>query len=173
MSHILRVRPESGFYEEHKFGVTGSYLSGTLWILFTPKDIDDWVAIFGRSGVVEFDIVLEASDASFAYVTAGGDPYIIDHHSKQLLYKPTQYVTGAASIPNHPGIIAHNFTDLFVFGRHGLLWESGRVSRDGIVISSLSDQLITGWVETYSEGQEEFTLSVGDWQYKSSFKYGE
>jgi hypothetical protein len=165
MSHILIERPLSGSYEEHKFSATGS----CLWILFTPENGEDWVGVFGRGDVVN-DVLVISGDSSFTLVVAGGNPIVVDEWSKQALYSIEKgFIQSAFPIPNFAGILASDFTHLYIFGKNAIIWQSNRISLDGIVISSITKEIITGTVQGFNESAD-FTLTVGDWKYKSSFE---
>lgn len=165
MSHILIEPPLSGSYLERKFSTTGS----CLWVLFTPENGEDWVGVFGRGDAVN-DVLVTSGDSSFTLVVAGGNPFVINERSKQALYSVEKtFIQSAFSIPNFAGILANDLTHLYIFGKNAIIWQSERISLDGIVVSSITKEIISGTVQGFNESAD-FTLTVGDWKYQSSFE---
>src|SRR5262249_31143157 len=108
--------------------------------------------------------------SSFAFVASGGIPFVIDHRSRRVLYTPDcNFIQGAVSIPAFSAVLAYNFTHLYVVGQGRILWQSRRVSMDGIHIASVTKSIISGTVQGFHE-EEKFSLTVGDWRYESGFQ---
>ena len=78
------------------------------------------------------------------------------------------FIQSAFAIPNFGGVPAHDFTHLYVFGKNAMILQSKRISMDGVVISGITEEIVTGSVQGFHQSAD-FTLTVGDWEYHSSF----
>lgn len=85
-------RPIAGQFSEKHFGATSP---DCLWVKFTDKNYQDWVGSFQRGWGGEGTFIINLDKQEKALVVAGGQSYIIDIATKQLINK--QEISGTKS----------------------------------------------------------------------------
>ncbi len=155
-AEILNTQPVSGQYPEHAFNAYGN----CLWVKFTDSDLMEWCGIFGAgsggtSKVVHFPI------QSAIFVLSHGQGYWIDVEGQKLIGKTdSDDLQDVVWPPDRDFLVASNWTNIFYINPMGILWDSGRVSWDGISFESCSSSMITGHVNDLSDDECTYSLHV-------------
>jgi hypothetical protein len=79
---ILDRTPRSGDYSEKHFGRT---FNSKLWIKFTDNNEEEWVGCFSKQYPTA-DKVVTSSNNESAFILAGGNGYLIDIQTRELLH---------------------------------------------------------------------------------------
>ena len=162
---ILSSPPISGSIDEVHFAWAGN----CTWVQFTDCEYEEWCGIFGQG---------EASSANSSLVDAKGNCFVIAHgqgyfiniNSRQLTHKTeNEWLISAVSIPERDMFVACDWTNLYVYSDQGLLWQSQRVSVDGIIFTDVSKSQVKGQVWDLEEWVD-FVLNVDGWTYSSEFE---
>lgn len=82
-AEILYQTPTSGDYPEKHFGQTFNF---RLWVKFTDNNLQEWVGCFSRL-YQTFDKVLTDNANETAFIVAGGQGYLIDISTGELLHE--------------------------------------------------------------------------------------
>ena len=166
---ILPTPPLSGTYPEQQFDVCGN----STWVKFTDNDYTEWCGIFGGGGTNSSYVCIQP-ESGLAFVISAGQGFLIDIASRRLLYKPdNEFLLEALFIPGTNRIVACDWTNIYVISDHGIDWDSGRISFDGINFANLSGNTLTGSVNDLSEDWPEFSLNLETLEYSCPFKYKE
>jgi hypothetical protein len=104
-AEILKQTPQSGDFPEKHFGET---FNTVLWIKFVDNDFQEWVGCFSRP-YEAIDKVLTDNANETAFVVAGGQGYLIDILSRELLHKTDE-------IPALESIIHTTNPEYFLIG---------------------------------------------------------
>jgi hypothetical protein len=80
---ILDKVPFSGEYPEKHFG---EHFNSILWVKFTDNACQEWVGSFSKV-YSDFNKVLTDNATETAFVIAGGQGYLIDINTKELLHE--------------------------------------------------------------------------------------
>ena len=163
-AELLSYRPLSGEYEEHFFDAVGECQS----VLFETKELKTWLGIFGNGGEANFSTAQLFSNSPNALVVAEGAGYVVNVNSSELIYKTRDnLLSGVIGIPVKDLFIACSFTSLFALSQEGIVWESKRISWDGIKLESASEDEVLGRVWIAPEGKWiPFQLVLDEWQIK-------
>lgn len=160
--------PQSGSVAERWFDASGD----CTWVRFADDEMDEWVGVFGNGGFVPNSRAAAIfGDNRTAMVIAGGQGYIVDAVSGDMLHKTAEdRFCDAISVPGRDFVIACDFTDLYAVSKNGVIWRSPRIALDGIKFGSSTEQSLTGecWCgATDSNGADEwgrFTLHFDGWR---------
>ena len=129
--HILKVPPLSGDLPKVQFRAEGT----CAWVKFVPEESDPWVGVFGW-GALKFrsEAVAILHAAPFAFVIAGGAPYIINYEARTLVwYSDDAWLTGVVAAEAQSLFVACDDIRLYAFTLSGeQRWISRRISWDGI-----------------------------------------
>jgi hypothetical protein len=82
-AEILNQTPTSGDYPEKHFGQT---FNSRLWVKFMDNNFQEWVGCFPRP-YQTFDKVLTDNANETAFIVAGGQGYLIDISTRELLHQ--------------------------------------------------------------------------------------
>ena len=77
-------RPISGQFQEKHFGQVTPYAA---WALFTNNDYSQWAGSFARGWEGFATLIINLEKEAKAFVVAGGDAYLIDVTTQQMLNK--------------------------------------------------------------------------------------
>jgi hypothetical protein len=167
-AELLRVRPQSGQFPERQFDAFGN----TTWVKFTDDAFEEWCGVFG-AGTNAASAVTCASAGAHAFIVSAGQGYFVDMNSRTLLHKThSDRITHAAFIPGSGRVVACDWTHLFVLGVDGSVWDSGRVSFDGISFTEVTVDHVIGRVNDLSDDGVEFCLRLSPIHYDCSWKFG-
>jgi hypothetical protein len=106
--------------------------------------------------------VWSCPDPLWVCIAAGGYVYLIDSNDpkrwEQVEYRP---VTAIQAIAEQELLLFSGFHTLLAWGREGKLWQTGRLSWDGVRITSISGNRLygTGW-EMSSDRELEFEVDL-------------
>ena len=158
-AYLPKTRPLSGDYPEKWFGEsTGDGVA----VLFEDSQYDDWLGIFQKG---EYGCLFAAllGETPYAFVIAHGQGYVVDVDNKEIVCRTDDdYLQSAIIVPDKAVAVAAGFTHLDAYSSKGLLWESDRVSRDGIRLQKAEDSKVIG--EIWSGHWEAFVLDVDTWE---------
>ena len=157
---LLKRIPVSGTFTERQYS---SSAKSNLWVRFELDDGSEWVGIFGHSGLALYNAVVSfPDDASTILVVAGGQGYIIDVITGELIRKtPWDYSYSAIPVPGRDFVLLANNTQIWatyrdrdvgtVRNKHEwfddvLTPPDVRVALDGIVFNAPGKEQISGYV---------------------------
>ena len=162
---ILSSPPISGTIDEFRFEAIGN----CTWVKFIDDTYEEWCGIFGHGFYVNSNDAI-VNDNGQAFIISGGQGYIVDVNSRNPLYKTdNDYLTSVVYIPESEFFISCSFTNLFAYSPQGLMWESDRISVDGIKFLEFDNKMVKGQVWN-TQDWVDFTLVVNGWKYQSKFK---
>ena len=135
-----------------------------LMIKVTPRKGSPWVATFARAydSPQALTGILSCPSSEHVCVVSGGGGYIIrasDPDDRQKI--PLVPITDARLIKGKGLLVFANFTSLAAYGVGGLLWQSSRLSWDGLRITEVTSEHITGlgW-DSPREQEIEFVVDI-------------
>ncbi len=140
--------------------------SDGIMVKFIPSDGAAWIGIFAFGDMLpsgECKVFLGPGEHHLT-VVAKGDAYIA------YPYKPSFFqmvkscpVISAFPVPSHDLVVFHDFTEIVAYGESGLIWETKRISWDGIKISEVTDDEIIGksW-DAPNEKHVEFRVDLAN-----------
>jgi hypothetical protein len=140
---------------------------GALEIMICPAGSAPFLATcaLGFAGSAVPSGVWTCPDAAWICAVAGGYAYLIDtrHPTRweQVVYRPVTAVTTAAE--QHL-LIFSSFHSMLAWGSKGKAWQTGRLSWDGIRITSIQEQTLQGFgweMKTDQELPFEVDLKTG------------
>jgi hypothetical protein len=141
---------------------------GALEIMIRPAGSAPFLATcalgFAGSGVPSG--VWACPDAASICAVAGGYAYLIDTRDparwEQVVYRP---VTAVTAVAEQDLLIFSSFHSLLAWGREGKAWQTGRLSWDGIRITSIQRETLLGFgweMKTDQELPFEVDLKTGE-----------
>jgi hypothetical protein len=118
---------------------------------------------FAGSGVPSG--VWACPDPAWICAVAGGYAYLIDTRDpvqwEQIAYRP---VTAVTPVADHGLLVFSSFHALLAWGRGGKVWQTGRLSWDGLRITAIRGETLLGlgWdMKTDEEREFEVNLETG------------
>ena len=166
-AEVLRFRPISGTFPEIPFDAHGN----TTWVKFTDDRFDEWCGIFG-AGINSSSVVACSTDGPIAFVVSAGQGYFIDINSRHLLHKTkSDQIAAAAFIPGSKDVVACDWTNIYILGASGTVWDSGRVSFDGIGFTEVTETQVRGRVNDLSDEGVDFRLYLKPISYDCSWRF--
>ena len=141
---------------------------GALEILIRPSAAAPFLATcaLGFSGTAVPTGVWSCPDPAWICAVAGGYAYLIDTRDparwEQLVYRP---VTAVTVIAEQHLLLFSSFHSLLAWGREGKLWQTGRLSWDGVRITAVQGETLLGlgWdMRTDQELEFEVNLKTGE-----------
>ena len=140
---------------------------GALEIMIRPAGSGPFLATcaLGFAGSAVPTGVWACPDAAWICTVAGGYAYLIDTRDparwEQVVYRP---VTAVIVVAEQHLLLFSSFHSLFAWGRDGKAWQTGRLSWDGIRITSIQRETLLGlgWdMKTDQELPFEVDLKTG------------
>ncbi|MBU1168120.1 MAG: hypothetical protein KKD44_01010 [Proteobacteria bacterium] len=161
-AEILTSHPLSGEFDELYFDSFGD----TTCVKFEDDNYLEYCGIFGGG-------FGGGSNVSFhdniAFVVAHGQGYVFDINKRAIIHKTdNDHLKGAIYTDFNNYFLAYNLTNLFVFDST-LVWDSQRVSADGIKIDIIEKGIVTGKVFNFSEW-ELFHLNLSTFEFKCDWE---
>lgn len=95
-------RPTSGQYPEKHFG---GISPNCLWVKFTDKEYQDWIGSFQQGWDEKGTFIINLDKKDKAFVVAGGQSFLIDISTKQLINKKEISDIKSAIVNNDQTII--------------------------------------------------------------------
>ena len=161
---ILKTQPFSGEYTEYNYGSGAEFTS----VLIEKKGYDKYCGNFSN-GVCDFSKVVSIDNVAF--IIAKGRGYLLDVNSREILLDTLVANFSEIYTNVERGLfIACTNTELYIYGRSELVWNSPRISSDGIRIEKIEEDRILGqifdfmnWVD-FELKLEKFVF-VCDWKF--------
>ena len=128
-----------------------------VMVKFIPPGGNSWIGIFAfgdmlPSGGCE---VYPGPGRHHLTIIAKGEAYIASPYDPVLFQVVKSCpVIGVVPIPNHDLMIFYDFTEIFAYGEDGLVWETKRISWDGIKINEVTGTEIIG--QSWDAPNEEY-----------------
>jgi len=117
-----------------------------IWARFTnPAEDESWAGCF-RGGSFSFNELVMVADRADALVVAGGQGYWVSLIDRAVRYQH-RFIAAAAPIPGQGTVVVADHCCVALLCASGLVWETRRVSLDGITFKELSETLIIGKAE--------------------------
>ncbi len=160
---ILAGLPAYGDLPE-QFGTTGTYSEGFV-VRFFPTENSAWVGNFQR-GLTSFDKVLVHPDGSSVVVVAGGECYIFDIENQKLKDNFGGDFSLVIPVPEKNILILGSCIDFEAVGTSGRIWQSRRISLDGIRNLKLVGDTLTGEAWSFEDIWIPFSLDVNTGKHK-------
>jgi hypothetical protein len=141
---------------------------GALEIMIRPPAAPPFLATcaLGFAGPGVPSGVWSCPDPACICVVAGGYAYLIDTRDpsrwEQLVYRP---VTAVTPIADQELLLFSSFHSLLAWGREGKIWQTGRLSWDGVRITAIRGETLLGlgWeMNTDRELEFEVNLRTGE-----------
>ena len=140
---------------------------GALEIMIRPAGSAPFLATcaLGFAGSAVPTGVWACPDAAWICAVAGGYAYLIDTRDparwEQVVYRP---VTAVTVVAEQDLLLFSSFHSLLAWGREGKAWQTGRLSWDGIRITSIQGETLLGFgwdMKTDQELSFEIDLKTG------------
>jgi hypothetical protein len=141
---------------------------GALELMIRPQGAQPFLATcaLGFAGSSVPSGVWSCPDPARLCAVAGGYAYLIDTRDprqwEQVVYRP---VTAVIPLPDHDLLLFSSFHSLLAWGSAGKVWQTGRLSWDGLSITSVRGETLLGlgWdMKTDSEREFEVNLKTGE-----------
>lgn len=166
---ILAGLPVYGELPE-QFSATGmgTHREGLAVQFFPSENRASWVGNFQR-GLTSLNEAFEHPDGSSVIVIAGGECYIVDVENRNLKDNFGGMFETVFYIPEKNIVIFGSCLDFEAVGASGCIWQSRRISWDGIRSLKLEGDTLTG--EAWSlENWLPFSLDVNTGKHKGGAK---
>ncbi len=173
MPEEFREVPTSGTYDERDFG------EGDLrcWIKFTDSQYVEWCGKFQPGAKPGHRRILWLPRSRDFFILADGRGYIVNADSRQLLAKTqSDMLDDAVVIPVRGVVAVTDGLTVGLFGRAGDIWESERISYDGISFDRVCDDRVIGKLNDLTDDWRDFSFHVGErrieatWNCADAFK---
>jgi len=141
---------------------------GALELMIRPQGVQPFLATcaLGFAGPGVPTGVWACPDPAWLCAVAGGYAYLIDTRDptqwEQLVYRP---VTAVTPLADHDLLLFSGFHSLLAWGRVGRIWQTGRLSWDGLSITAIRGETLVGlgWdMKTDAEREFEVNLKTGE-----------
>ena len=159
-AQLLTSAPVTGICPERWYGMEAK----GSWVIFEDQNHINWIGAFKHGSMSHFSTVLIFDTTDAALVIANGSGYVVNINSRELLYRiESDALMDAVAIPGRDLIIVSDcFVSLRALTSAGEVWQSGRISMDGIRFKEVSHNQIGGQVWQL-DGWHPFTLHFDDW----------
>ena len=158
--------PVSGEYEEVCFECGND----NAWVKFQDSEYEEWYGVFGR-GLSAHSKVILVGENSLCFVNAGGQGYWVDINSKKLISKTKDdYLENTIAVPRHELVICSDFTNILFYTPEGLVWDSGRVSMDGISFEEITENYVKGKINDLTDEGSPYVLQINERKYTCDWK---
>jgi len=140
---------------------------GALEVMIRPAGSAPFLATcaLGFAGSAVPTGVWACPDSAWICAVAGGYAYLIDTRDparwEQVVYRP---VTAVTVVAEQDLLLFSSFHSLLAWGREGKAWQTGRLSWDGIRITSIQPETLLGFgwdMKTDRELSFEVDLKTG------------
>jgi hypothetical protein len=141
---------------------------GALEVMIRPLDASPFLATcaLGFSAPEAPSGVWSCPDPAWICAVAGGYAYLLDTGDparwEQVVYRP---VTDVTPIPEQDLLLFSSFHSLLAWGREGKLWQTARLSWEGVRITAIRGETLLGlgWdMNTDRELPFEVNLKTGE-----------
>ncbi len=163
-AHLLSSPPVSGSIDEVRFDAVGN----CLWVKFADDEYQEWCGVFGP-GFDTFSKAVVTDQSGHCFIISSGQGYIVDVHTRGLLHKTeNDALVFVIVIPGRELFIACSSIRLIAYSPAGVIWQSRRVSVDGIKFLEVNESTLTGQVWNM-EDWVDFVLDIDGWKYHSEY----
>ena len=129
-------------------------------IRFRPASGDDWVGNFG-GGMGGLDTVMTHPDGIHYIVLAAGKPFVVNPETKEYEEGPGWGIKLVLNLQEPQRVILGNDICFYAVGMEGLLWETRRISWDGMRDIELKDGRITGQAWSFAAPEwSDFSVNI-------------
>ena len=142
-AEFLPSPPVSGTIPEAHFDSDGQEKEFWIWARFaSPESEESWAGCF-RGGSFSFSGLVMVPDSADALVVAGGQGYWVSLLDRGLRYQH-RFIAAAAPVPGQRTVVVADHVCVALLSVNGLVWETRRVSLDGITFKEVSETLVVG-----------------------------
>jgi hypothetical protein len=149
LSALPMILPAHQFtYPLHVPGEEAAISRGALHLLVHTPQAGDFLATcaLGFDSASVPTGIWACPHADDICAVAGGYAYIIrSTHPSQSLFLPLRPVVAVHPLPDHNLLLFAGFHSLLAFGRDGLLWQTARLTWEGLRITEISADTIHGF----------------------------
>ncbi len=139
---ILDGLPTSGPLP-NQFSASGQGTHSEGFVVEFNSGKESWVGNFQR-GLTYFDTVINHPDNKNIIVIAGGQAYIVDPASRQLINKLGGAIQDVLFIDEKSLLVLNNNFNLSAYNEAGELWKTRRLTIDGIKNLKYDKNIIQG-----------------------------
>jgi hypothetical protein len=145
---ILDGMPVYGPYPE-QFSATswGTHSQGFV-LRVRPPESEAWVGNFQR-GLSSYDAAHLHPNSRDLIVVAGGQAYIVEPKSRHLIGTFGAQISWSQPFVEHQLLLFHNGLWLDAYGFAGQLWQTRRLSWDGVRVQSIEWPWLNGEAWTF------------------------
>jgi len=142
------------------FTATGQakYSEG-LVVEFQPSRGDRWVGNFAK-GLTSFSKVLPHPNGTSVLVISGGQGYVIDPDSRALIKTIGGWFDAALEVLHRQLIILQGSVDVMALGSAGRVWETRRLSWDGMRSVRVSGDKLFGEARELDDSWTPFEVDL-------------
>jgi len=155
-AEILTQIPVSGDFQEIHFGKT---FKSQLWIKFIDNNFQEWVGCFARS-YQTWDKVLTDEANETAFIVAGGQCYLIDISTKELLHHLNEdsVIESVIQTTNPKRFLVSICNCIYIFDNKKLIKHyKPPFIVDGIYFTAQKEQKAIGHLYSY-ENEKDFFI---------------
>ena len=145
---ILPGMPAYGPYPEQFSSTSWGTHSEGFVIRLQPRDAEPWVGNFQR-GLSSYDAAHLHPNSRDVVVVAGGQAYVVEPKSRHLIETFGAGICWSQTLDDHQLLLFHNGLWFNAYGRAGQLWQTRRLSWDGIRVESISFPSLSGEAWTF------------------------
>lgn len=145
---VLSGMPAYGPHPEQFSAHVWNTHSDGFVVSVQPRDAEAWVGNFQR-GLSSYDAAHLHPNSRDVVVVAGGQAYVVTPTSRRLIETFGADIRWSHDIAEHGLLLLHNGLWFIAYGRDGRLWQSDRLSWDGIRGESISFPWLSGEAWTF------------------------
>ena len=170
MPEDLREIPLSGSFEEHDFGTGGL----RCWVKFTDSQYREWCGKFLPGTKPVGRKILWLPGTRNFFILASGRGYIVNADTRELIARTeSDMLEDAVVVPESNAIVVTNGLTIGLFGPDGGMWESERISLDGIRFQEVFADRVTGKLNDMTDTWCDFTFYVKPCRIESAWSYAD
>lgn len=137
-----------------------------VMVKFLPNIGEPWIGIFAFGNMLPSGEcgVYPGPGRNQLTVLAKGNAYIVSFNNPtSFIYVKSNPVIHVIPVPSRNLILFHDYTEIVAYNENGLMWETARISWDGIEIDKVSDTMIFGksW-DAPNEKYVQFSVDLTD-----------
>ena len=121
----------------------GTHREGFV-VKFSPGSDECWVVGNFQPGITTFFTVLIHPNQGFLIVVAGGEGFVIDPKTRELVDQVGGGIEGSLMVSEAGLLLLYDSTTVRAIGTNGELWRTRRVSWDGIWDLQYGGGIVTG-----------------------------
>ena len=158
---ILNKPPLSGLYDEVKVNINDK----SIFVMFEDSDYNDFCGVFGGGATKYSSATIQNN---IAFIVSFGQGYIFNINKRKVMHITTsEYIQNVNSTGYNNFIICNDNDEVFVY-KNELIWKSGCISADGIIIDKIDGVIVKGKVNAFTDW-EGFTLDLSSFSYNCSW----